>query len=154
MSIYQQGTPLEIVNTFIKGFGERPIYYQGRKIGYWKDLSELCQGKFFLYKDWQGPTPPASALVTKDDFWQDIAVTQYCLNKRITPKWYSQRAPAAPGVPGSATPQPLNPVPPQQVIIQPAPPAAPASISIGGLPTGVLAIGAAALVTVVLLARR
>jgi len=80
------GMPSQSVGDFFQGFlGRRPVYSNGRKIGYWTNVTEACQG--ILYIEPGAAKTDPNTWYTKDDFWRDVKVTDYCLTKGERPKW-------------------------------------------------------------------
>lgn len=79
-------SPLQPIADFALGFAnQRPIYQDGVKIGYWRNLDELCKGKIFLSVGAQNSKP--EKWVTKNDWWQDVPVTSFCVGKALKPVW-------------------------------------------------------------------
>lgn len=86
-------TFIDWLGDFTKGYlGERPIYVDGVKIGYWKpSQNNLCGGNAFIYAPYldanKKPSIPPQRWITKDDLWRDVSVSSYCIGKGITPSW-------------------------------------------------------------------
>jgi len=67
--------------------GRRPIYSNGREIGYSRNLEEVCQGIVNVYDPGEKSDP--RTWYTKDNLFRDIKVTDYCLQTGRVPKWVS-----------------------------------------------------------------
>jgi hypothetical protein len=85
-------SPTQFLNTFARGFlNERPIYYLGKKIGYWKggNLESVCRNAtIMLYKGMEIGDP--KMWFTKDDLWRDVPVTDFCMRNGIEPRWLTE----------------------------------------------------------------
>ena len=71
--------------------GERPIYFEGQKIGYWKDAKELCRGIIYLYSGSPPKSDPTKWVTT--DYWgfKNIPVTTLCVGYNLRPVWVSEK---------------------------------------------------------------
>jgi hypothetical protein len=79
---------LDDIGDFAVGFtGQRPVYNGDLKIGHWQNnATGLCRGQITLEVSAAQAGSP-DQWTTKDDFWQDIPVTAFCVASGITPPW-------------------------------------------------------------------
>lgn len=93
------------LGNFAQGFmGQRPIFARGAEIGYWTSAGGLCSGQVVLHP--QYASIPASEWTTKDDFWRDVPVSQFCAAAGFRPAWMSDKdlaAAKAAAPPGAAS---------------------------------------------------
>jgi len=83
-------TPTQFLSTFAKGFvGQVPIYRLGKQIGYYirseQGEAELCKGTIMLYEGQEKSDP--KTWYTKNGWWKDVPVTEWCLQLGKPPAW-------------------------------------------------------------------
>ena len=82
-----ESNPLDFAKNFALGFAnQRPVFYNGQKIGYWNSKEALCAKNIVLLPGAPSNTDP-NKWTTKSDWWTDTPVTSYCVSKAIRPAW-------------------------------------------------------------------
>lgn len=85
-------TPTQAISNFLKAFpipvigGQRPVFSNGKQVGYFKNDDDLCAGKITVTVAGGNAGAPET-WTTKDDLWRDVKVTDYCLGRAKRPPW-------------------------------------------------------------------
>lgn len=78
---------LDWVGNFALAFNnQRPVFFNGKKIGYWQSTDSLCRGSVVLEVPVAQAGDPRS-WTTKDDLWRDIPATTLCVAAGFKPVW-------------------------------------------------------------------